>query len=126
MSGGDLDLARRLAAHPRYPGHDEPDHVTSGTGGYPQGRLWNGLLLRHQPAGVGNEWWWLPVLDDAATGGILASWMPPGTRFDHVFGPDEDGGTREHWLVAFDGIVDSGPTIGEAAARALLALWGPA
>jgi len=115
------DLARRLAAHPRFPGFDEPDHVTDGPGGYPQGRTPAGLLLRHQPVGIGSEWWWLPVLDDAATAGVLLAMLHLSQATDDAVWPH-----GRHWRVRLGGGLYAGPTLGEAAASALLSLWGPA
>jgi hypothetical protein len=120
------DLARALVAHPRFPGFSEPDHVTSGVDGYPEGRLPDGMLLRHRPAGVGSEWWWLPALDDAATAGVLLGMLWTANP-DGMWGAElwpSDVRVVEHPEHG-DALQYVGATLGEAAARALLALWGP-
>lgn len=65
----------------------------------------------------------VPDLADPATGGVLLGWLP-----NYEVDKDERGarvrvGIGDDWQPARD--VWS-TTLGEAAARALLALWGPA
>jgi len=116
------DLARKLAAHHHFPQHSEPDHVTDGLGGYPEGRLSSGLLLRHQPVGIGSEWWWLPDLTDAATAGVLLSWV------DALLVTVHHRREPESWRIVWHGPCNAygtlwAPTLGEAAASAMLSLW---
>jgi hypothetical protein len=110
------DLARRLAQHPRF-----RDSVCSGM-----------RLLTDR--GDGTIRWgrvpepfatpadgrlWFPDLTDAATAGVLLSMLTAAIPLRTVVVCREQNGT---WWVESH----IGDTLGEAAAHALLALWGPA
>lgn len=122
---GDLDLARRLVADPRWrwePGVAFHENQTPGAGLYRdgRGRVQDGLDAVPHAA--------TPDLSDPATVGVLLSWLPlrmrsPGT--DDAIWPHGTG-----WRVRVDGGLHPGATLGEAVARALLSLppempWGP-
>lgn len=118
MSPADLDLARELAAHPRWEWRAGMRIVSR----------FDGALLWRRAEGdlaIHPDWGTEPVpdLDDPATAGVLLAMLPPGRWTWETM-----GGRHAVWNT--DDIrpdrVSRGPTLASAAARALLAAWGPA
>ena len=129
------DLERQLVADPRW--RWEPGMLITDYG--PGIRYcWQDEMYLHGADEGGSGGWmripkarvgtaaYLPGLSDPATAGILLSWLPLGWAMDS---PSCDG--RGAYAIVVDGEVETrrGPTLGEAAALALLALppetpWG--
>jgi hypothetical protein len=108
-AGGEVsDLARELAAHPRFAeGHRLPPGF---------GEAW----VRREP---GLLWRWTPEdwrldLTDAATAGCLVDMLDPSGMRGITICRERDG---TWWVDTY-----IAPSLGEAAARALLASWGSA
>jgi hypothetical protein len=110
------DLARKLAAHPRFrwsEGMRYDENATPGNGlcRGGQGRIFDDFDAVPMSA--------TPDLADAATAGVLLSWLSPG-----VFVRQSDPiGDPDVWSVGTTAGTGWGRTLGEAAARAALALW---
>lgn len=119
MNDEQLDLARRLAAHPRF--HPERGmvwHHNDAGRGVAVDDGWGIPLVRecYENSGLYREDGWVPDLTDAATGGVL--WEMAGRP---LVGPKGGGVTvaqSEPRFTPYDGA-----TLAEACARALLAEW---
>lgn len=125
----DLDLARRLVAHPKC-----PPGLRLVAGANDRGGIADGVLFVRRPNGVrmvdaapryAADYEWLPDLADHGTAGVLLGVL--GDRLHSVYQTMCGGGTV--WAVRWwgdDDRVHATPyadTLGEAAARAVLALW---
>lgn len=127
-----LDLARRLAAHPRF--HPERGmvwHHNDAGRGVAVDDGWGIPLVRecYENSGLYREDGWVPDLTDAATGGVLLDMLGPNWNSNRTREWDEanDGPDRDRWFVwktAGMKVVYRGTTLAEACARALLAEWG--
>lgn len=119
MPPADLDLARTLAAHPRWrwaPGMLALEQATPGMGLWRDGRC---RLVE----GADAPWQAVPDLTDHATAGCLLDTFH-GLGRAYALIPTVDGGYT--LSMRHDGLAFTGDTLGEALARALLAAWGPA
>jgi hypothetical protein len=122
------DLARRLAAHPRFiwaPGMKIADYgpgirycwqdETHLHGAAEEGGAWTRLPKSRIGSGA-----YLPDLTDAGTAGVVLSWLPPGV---FVRQSDAPIGDPDVWSVGTTTSTGRGRSLGEAAARAVLAWW---
>jgi hypothetical protein len=113
------DLARQLAAHPRFrwaPGmlDTRGNRVVGVTA---DGGPW--WLLAAEYTSGGERVASVPDLTDPATAGVLLSWLPPG-----VFVRQSDPlGDPDVWSVGTTTSTGWGRSLGEAAAKAVLAVW---
>ena len=129
------DLARQLASHPRWmwaegmllaeDGYDRRWRIGGRSDAHAWWLLVGGHQGRYATLRTGE---WTPDLTDAATAGVLLSWLlelkPYGLRWS---GPSCVGGAQHvsHFVGDHREYFDE-HYLGEAAARALLTLWGPA
>ncbi len=133
------DLARRLAAHPRWEWREGMRVHAVYQGGSDTSVV--GSVVRVAGNVLVSAWWpdlhecrdhhvrhhLVPDLSDPATAGVLLAMLArdigPGWR-DMMCLSHEDG----HWVICDyqdDGPEFIAPTLGEACARALLDVWGP-
>ena len=142
MNPDQLDLARRLAAHPRFEWRRGMAALESSPSGNWQPGDYEWRILSgapdlaavtsehdiheapYMPSAFGRAY---PDLTDAATGGVLLHILGPGYELAHYSRPT---GTMSLWVVKLRGRPDAiqyaGCTLAEACARALLAEWGEA
>jgi len=136
MNAEQLDLARRLAAHPRFEwcagmlalenpssGHWQPgDYVWRIVTGAPDVMaLLSEGDVHEAPYMPSSFLEAVPDLTDDATGGVLLGMLGPGCS---VLRDKRRAGQSDEWTVASGPGGGSGATLAEACARALLAEWG--
>lgn len=117
------DLARALVAHPNGPKHDTlSDELTvaNAPGGWPRHRAYDGIVWQMDPE-AGSSDAWIPDLADPATAGVLLVQLFEADPSMHVH-RDGDG----YIVHVAPGVCErSGRHLGEAVAKALLAVWAP-
>lgn len=135
MNDEQKELARRLAAHPRWvwrrgvlPVYECAPYVwrherVEEDGWNPQ--YCDDIAMPNGWPDAKREAW--PDLTDAATGGVLAGMLGPGWVFECC--TSSGGATKwkaylRGYILAKDAAVHCGATLAEACARALLAKWG--